>query len=191
MAKEILFNYSTIVYLVNSVDIFDIITKRRSIRTYERQELPQDTVEKLLEAARWAPSAGNVQPWAFVVASSQKTKQALAIAAYGQKDLEEASIVIVVCADEKRAAESYGVRGKTLYCVQDTAAAIQNILLSAYSLGLGSCWIGAFKEGAVKVVIRAPKEMRPIALIPIGYPNETPSARSRRPISEIMHKETF
>jgi nitroreductase len=113
------------------------------------------------------------------------------LAAYGQKSLEEASVVIVVCADEKRAEQSYSVRGKSLFCLQDTAAAIQNIMLTAYSLGLGSCWIGAFKEDEVRQVISAPKGMRPIALIPIGYPNETPAARSRRPLSEIMHKETF
>jgi len=83
------------------------------------------------------------------------------------------------------------LRGKTLYCLQDTAAAIQNILLTAHSLGLGSCWIGAFKEEEIKIVIGAPKEMRPIALVPIGYPNESPPARSRRPLSEIMYKEKF
>ncbi len=173
------------------MDLSDIITNRRSIRAFKKRGLSQTTIERLLEAARWTPSAGNVQPWAFVVASTPKTKQGLAKAAYDQKALEEASIVIVVCADEKRAAESYGVRGKTLYCIQDTAAAIQNILLTAHSLDLGTCWIGAFKEDETKIVINAPKEMRPIALIPIGYPNESPPARSRRPLSKIMHKETF
>jgi nitroreductase len=158
------------------MDLLDIIQTRRSIRTYKKQELPQGTIEKLLEAARWAPSAGNVQPWEFVVGSSPKTKQELAQAAYEQTDIEEASIVIVVCADEKRAAESYGIRGKTLYCLQDTAAAIQNILLTASSLGLGSCWTGAFKEDEIKKVINAPKGIRPVALIPIGYPNEAPPA---------------
>jgi nitroreductase len=191
MPNEILFNYKRLFTWRNKMELFDVITKRRSIRTFKKTELPQATIEKLIEAARWAPSAGNVQPWAFVVASSQKTKQELAMAAYGQEDLEEASIVIVVCADEKRAAESYGARGKTLYCIQDTAAAIQNILLAAYSLGLGSCWIGAFKEDDIRLVIGSPKEMRPIALIPIGYPNESPPTRNRRPVSEIMHKETF
>jgi nitroreductase len=173
------------------MNLLDVIMKRRSIRTFKKQELSQKTVEKLLEAARWAPSAGNVQPWEFVIASSQQTKQKLSKAAFGQKNLEEASVVIVVCADEKRAAESYGVRGKKLYCLQDTAAAIQNILLTACSLGLGSCWIGRFKEDAVRKVINAPKEMRPVALIPVGYPNEAPAARSRRPLNEIMHKESF
>ena len=173
------------------MNLLEIIKNRRSIRVFKKQDIPPDIIEKLLEAARWAPSAGNVQPWAFVVVSSQKMKQSLSMAAFGQKTLEEASVVIVVCADEKLAEQSYGVRGKSLFCIQDTAAAIQNILLTAYSLGLGSCWIGAFKEDEIKKAIKAPKEMRPIAMIPIGYPNEAPSARSRRPVSEIMHKETF
>jgi nitroreductase len=176
---------------VKTVDLSEAIKGRRSIRTYKKLDLPQETVEKLLEAARWAPSAGNVQPWAFVVASLPQTKRNLSLAAYGQKDLEEASVVIVVCADEKRAELNYGARGKNLYCLQDTAAAVQNILLTAYSLGLGSCWIGAFKEEEARKVINAPKEMRPVALIPIGYPNETPAPRNRRPLREIKHKETF
>jgi nitroreductase len=165
--------------------------KRRSVRNYKKQNLPEGTVEELIEAARLAPSAGNVQPWEFVVASTQKTKQAISNAAFEQRDLQEASVVIVVCADEKRAEQSYGVRGKTLYCLQDTAAAIENILLTACSMGLGSCWIGAFKEEEIRKVIKAPKDMRPVALIPVGYPNESPDARPRRAISEIMHKETF
>jgi nitroreductase len=173
------------------MDVLEVIKNRRSIRTYFKQDLPQGVVEQLLEAARWAPSAGNVQPWAFVVASSPTTKHKLSLAAFGQADVEEVSVVIVVCADEKRAEESYGVRGKTLYCLQDTAAATQNILLTACSLGLGSCWIGAFKEDEIRKVIKAPKNMRPIALVPVGYANETPPARNRRSLSEIVHKETF
>jgi nitroreductase len=174
-----------------SMEIFEAIKNRRCIRAFTKRELPPGTIEKLLDAARWAPSAGNVQPWEFVVAASADMKQALSLAAYGQKDIEESSVVIVVCANEKRAEESYGARGKTLYCLQDTAAAIQNILLTAYSLDLGSCWVGAFKEDQVQELIRAPKDIRPVALIPIGYPEEKPVARGRRPLSEIMHKETY
>ncbi len=173
------------------MELLEAITKRRSIRAFKKQDLPQGTVEKLVEAATHAPSAGNVQPWAFVVAASADMKRALSSAAYSQKQVEEASAVIVVCADEKRAEERYGVKGKTLYCLQDTAAAIQNILLTACSLGLGSCWVGAFKEEQVRKLIRAPDGVRPVALIPVGYPDEAPKARDRRPLSEIMHRETF
>jgi nitroreductase len=173
------------------MELLEAINQRRSIRTYKKQALPQGTVEKLLDVARLAPSAGNVQPWEFVVAETQITMKGLADAAYGQKPVEQAQVVIVVCVNERRAEESYGARGKMLYCYQDTAAAIQNILLTACSMGLGTCWIGAFKEDEVRVVINAPKEMRPVTLIAVGYPAESPPARPRRPLTEIMHKETF
>ncbi|MCK4483131.1 nitroreductase family protein, partial [Candidatus Bathyarchaeota archaeon] len=103
-------------------------------------------MEKLVDSARWAPSAGNTQPWRFIIVRKPEIKRKLAAAALGQSFVEEAPVVIVVCADEDRSSMGYGVRGKTLYCIQDTAAAIQNIHLAAYSLGLGTCWIGAFRE---------------------------------------------
>jgi nitroreductase len=173
------------------MNLQDAVNKRRSIRIYKNKPLPEGTVEAVLEAARQAPSAGNIQPWEIVVATAAKTKHALSQAAYEQNSIEQASVVLVVCADEKRAAERYGERGRTQYCLQDTAAFIQNILLTACSMGLGTCWIGAFKESDVGKVIHAPPEMRPIALIPVGYPDESPPARGRRPVGEFMHKETF
>ncbi len=174
------------------MDFFEAVQKRASVRNFEEREISVELIEKLIEAARWAPSAGNVQPWEFIVVKTPEMKREVSAAAFNQKYLKEASIIIIVCADEKRATESYGIRGKTLYCLQDTAAAIQNMLLAAYSLGLGSCWVGAFNENAVKKVINAPEEMRPVALIPIGYPTETPpERRRRRPLSEITHQERF
>jgi len=173
------------------MDTLETIKNRHSVRTFQNIDLPQEVVDKLLDAARWAPSAGNVQPWAFVVVSSQNVKHNLSLAAYHQKDLEEAPIVIVVCADEKRAEERYGQKGKTLFCLQDTAAATQNILLAAHSFGLGTCWIGAFKEEEIKKIINAPKSMRPVVMIPVGYPKEVPQNRERRPLSEIVHKNSF
>jgi nitroreductase len=91
----------------------------------------------------------------------------------------------------KRAEESYGERGKSLYCFQDTSAAIENILLAACSMGLGTCWMGAFREEEIRKVINAPPHMKPVALIPVGYPNESPRARSRRPANEVVYKESF
>jgi nitroreductase len=85
----------------------------------------------------------------------------------------------------------YGYRGKTLYCIQDTAAATQNILLTAYSLGLGTCWIGAFNEDEAKRALNAPEGIRPVAIIPVGYPDETPSHRGIRPLSQIIHYDGF
>ncbi len=172
------------------MELDEAIRKRRSIRTYKPQDVPDEVVEKLIEAASLAPSAGNIQPWKFVVARKPEVKKKLAEAA-DQAFIEEAPVVIVVCANEKRAEMGYGARGKTLYCIQDTAAATQNIHLTAYSLGLGTCWVGAFNENQAKKAVNAPEEMRPVAMIPVGYADEAPSQRNRRPLSQIMHQESF
>jgi nitroreductase len=173
------------------MEFFEAIKNRRSIRTYKKQGLTSEQITQLIDAARLAPSAGNAQSWAFIVAKEQKTKQDLAKAAFGQKWLEHAPIVFVVCADEQRAEDSYGGRGKALYSIQDTSAAVENILLAACALGLGGCWMGAFREEEIRKVINAPAHMRPVALIPIGVPDESPKARPRRSSSEVVFEESF
>lgn len=173
------------------MDVLEAIKGRRSIRAFKNQEVPEEIIKKLIEAARWAPSAGNIQPWKFVVVRKPEIKRRLAEAALGQTFIEEAPVAIVVCADENRSMHGYGMRGKTLYCIQDTAAATQNILLAAYSFGLGTCWVGAFREEEVREILKIPSGIRPVAIIPVGYPDESPMPRSRRSISQIIHYESF
>jgi nitroreductase len=173
------------------MELSEAIKGRRSIRAFKQQDVPEETVEKLIDAARHAPSAGNVQPWEFVVVRNLEVKRKLAKAALNQAFVEEAPVVIVVCANEKRSSSGYGKRGETLYCIQDTAAATQNILLTAYSLGLGTCWVGAFNENEAKKALRTPSGIRPVVMIPVGYPNKTPSQRGRRPLNQIVHHEEF
>jgi nitroreductase len=173
------------------MELSEAIKGRKSIRVFKKQNVPEETVEKLINAASWAPSAGNIQPWEFVIVRKPAVKKKLAQAALNQAFVEEAPVVIVVCANEKRSSMGYGLRGETLYCIQDTAAATQNILLTAYSLGLGTCWIGAFNENEAKEALQAPEGIRPVAIIPVGYANEAPSQRIRRPLSQIMHYEIF
>jgi nitroreductase len=173
------------------MDVLEAIKGRRSIRAFKSKDVPKEIVEKLINAAIRAPSAGNIQPWEFIIVRKPEIKKALAEAALDQTFIEEAPVVIVVCANENRSSQRYGVRGKTLYCIQDTAAAIQNIHLVAYSLGLGTCWIGAFREEEAKEILKIPQGIRPVAIIPVGYPAETLSPRNRRPISQTVHYETF
>jgi len=173
------------------LDVFEAINSRRSIRSYRDSDVPNNVVRKLIDAARKAPSAGNVQPWEFVVVRSLKIKRALAIAALNQTFIEEAPVVIVVCADVEKSRRSYGYRGASLYCIQDTAAATENLLLAACSLGLGACWVGAFYEDEVKEILNLPRGVRPVAIIPIGYPAEEPYPRPKRPLDSIIHYETF
>ena len=99
--------------------------------------------------------------------------------------------MIVVCADENRSFEGYGERGRTMYCIQDTAAAIQNIHLAAYSAGLGTCWVGAFKEGAVSEILNVAEGIRPVALIPVGHASKFPSSRGKRTAHQVVHYEVF
>jgi len=173
------------------MDVLDAIKGRRSIRAFKDEDVPAGVVEKLIDAARWAPSAGNIQPWEFIIVRKPEIKRRLAETALGQYFIEEAPFVIVVCADEIRSSEGYGLRGKTLYCIQDTAAAIQNIHLAAYHFRLGTCWVGAFREEEARKILKLPYGIRPVAIIPVGYPAEAPSPRSRRPIRQIVHYETF
>lgn len=164
-----------------------IIRTRRSIRAFKDQPIPDDIIEKLLEAARWAPSAGNLQPWEFFIVRNPELRKGLAKAALGQSFLAEAPVVIVVCSVPSKSALRYRKRGENLYCIQDTAAAAQNILLAATALGLGSCWVGAFDEDAVRRVLGIGPDMLPVALIPIGHARQNPSPPGRRPIKDIAH----
>jgi nitroreductase len=176
---------------VGNLDVFEAIKKRRSIRAFEKDVVSPECVERLVDAARWAPSAGNIQPWEFVVVRKQETKRRLVEASGGQSFVEEAPVVIVVCADENRSFQGYGARGKALYCIQDTAAAIQNINLAAYCQGLGTCWVGAFDEEEARGILKIPEGIRPVAIVPIGYPAESPSPRRIRPLNLIVHNEIF
>ncbi len=154
------------------MDIFEAIEKRHSVRKYDAsRDVTPEMVEKLLKYACLAPSAGNVQPWRFFVVRNREIKEALARAALGQYFIAEAPVAIVVCADLSAHAGAYGGRGVELYSIQDTAAAIENILLAATALGLGTCWVGAFSEEAAARVLRLERNIRPLAIIPVGYPS--------------------
>lgn len=173
------------------MDLFEAIKNRRSVRAYTSKDVSEEDIEKLIDAARFAPSAGNIQPWEFVIVRDAKIKRRLAEAALNQTFIEEAPVVVVVCADEAQSSQGYGSRGVTLYCIQDTAAAIQNILLAAYAFGLGTCWVGAFREELVKKALNMPMNTRPVAIIPVGYAAEEPEPRPKRSVKEIIHYETF
>ena len=173
------------------MDVLEAIKERRSIRAFTDEKVSEEDVERLLDAAMWAPSAGNTQPLELVVVKGMETKRKLAEAALNQALIQKASVVIVVCADVTRSSMGYGSRGELLYSIQDTAAATENILLAAQELGLATCWIGAFHEREVAKIINAPKNVKPVAIVPVGYPAVRPAAPQKRAFNEIVHYETF
>ena len=170
-----------------AMDILDLIKKRRSVRRFKDDPFPPALLTRLLEAGQAAPTAGNVQPWRFYIVRNREMKEQLCDAALGQMWIRDAPVVIVVCADLERSRISYGRRGSELYALQDTAAAIQNILLTAAAAGLAACWVGAFREEPAAQIIGVDQQkMRPVALIPIGYAAETPDTPVKRPLFETV-----
>lgn len=169
------------------MDFFEVLHKRRSVRRFDMAgEVSDDNLMRILNAGITAPSAGNTQPWHFVVVRNREIKKKLAFEAGHQRFIDEVPVVIVVCADLEKAQEGYGERGLNTYSLQDTAAAIQNMLLAATALNLGSCWIGAFDEGMAAEILKLPKNLRPVAMLPIGVPlKEVKNGPPRRPLDEV------
>ncbi|GAW28467.1 nitroreductase family protein [Carboxydocella sp. ULO1] len=167
-------------------DVFAAIAERRSVRRFSGEAVADATITRILEAALQAPSAGNLQPWKFYVVKKQESKKALGEAAWQQEFIASAPVVIVVSALPELVAAHYGPRGRDLYVIQDTAAAIMNLLLAAHAVGLGSCWVGAFLEKEVRRIIGAGEDELPVAIIPLGYAAEESAKPARRSLNDCV-----
>lgn len=167
-------------------DVIECILERRCVRKFKPDSIPQATVGRLVDAARWAPSAGNIQAWSIYVVYNESKKKELAEAAFGQKFVAEAPVVLAVCVYPEVIAGRYRERGRNLYAIQDTAAMVQNILLAATGYGLGSCWVGAFEETQVAEVLGCPQSCRPVAMIPVGYADDVPKPPARKAAEDIV-----
>lgn len=164
----------------------ELAWKRKSVRNFKTDEIPIDKIMKLLDTARSAPSGGNCQPWHFYVIKDAALKEKIhESTGTRQPFILDAPVNIVVCADLARTSGRYGDRGRTLYSILDTAAAIQNLLLCATDEGLAACWCGAFDEKTVSDALKLDDGFRPVAIIPIGYAVNEPPKTSRRSIEEI------
>lgn len=159
-------------------EVFQIVKSRRSVRDFEKKEIPKAVLDKLIDAILWAPSSGNLQARRFFFVSDQKIKKELVTAALGQQFIAEASLVVVGCTDSS-IGNKYGDRGRYLYSVQDVACSIMNLMLVACENGLGTVWIGAFKEDEVAKILGLPGYLRPVVLVPVGYPSRVPKAPPR------------
>ena len=166
--------------------VFEAILGRRSVRRYKADNIPANLIDKLLEAARWAPSGGNTQPWRFVVVRDKVARKMLKVVSPGLHG--EPSVIIVACVE-------FGAKPNEDETVKilDMGAAIQNILITAHSLGLGACWVYSANWKGVKEALGIPEHgsVEPISLISIGYPAENPKPRARVPIEEITSRERF
>jgi nitroreductase len=169
------------------MDFKKVIEKRKSIREFKDKSVGINTLKGIVQDGILSPSAGNRQPWEFVVVTKKSVIHALALAAHNQTCVSGAPAIIVVIAHPEASAARYGERGSNLYSIQDTAAAVQTMLLSITNRKLGAVWVGAFEEELVSEAIQLPAGYRAVAMIPLGFPAVTPARTSRRSLDEVIH----
>jgi nitroreductase len=167
------------------MDLMNVIRARCSVRKYRPEVVPEEKIEKVLEAARLAPSWANGQCWTFIVVTDPKVK--LRLTEGENAWVGEAPVVIAACADPKKSGEK---KDQGYYLV-DIGIAMEHLVLAATELGLATCWIGWFDEAKAKSALGVPKEIRVVALTPLGYADETPEERPRRALSEIVYREQW
>ncbi|MDW8100224.1 MAG: nitroreductase family protein [Anaerolineae bacterium] len=168
------------------MDVFECIRQRRSIRAYQDRPVPEDALRQILEAINAAPSAGNLQAYQVFLVRDAAKRRALAQASGDQEFVAQAPVVLVFCTDAARSAWRYGQRGERLYALQDATIACAYAQLAAVALGLGTVWVGAFQDEAVIRALNLPHGLHPIAILPIGYPAESPAPTPRRALSDLV-----
>lgn len=174
------------------MELLSVMEGRRSIRKYKKDRPVGDQeIGELLEAFRWAPSEGNLQPWLVIIVKDDGIINELSRAAYDQGWVSTAPVVFVICIDLKKTMNSFGERGMNLYSIQSTAAAIQNMLLMAHYKGLGACWVSAFEEDKAYRILDLPEWVRPVALITVGYPAENPKVPLRLDVTDFTFEDKF
>lgn len=166
------------------MSLVDVILSRRSVRRYDRKAIPKDVLDKILEAGRQAPSAGNRQPWHFIVVTDEEIKKELSTGLFN-RHIKDSAFTIVGCADT-----GLWQIGTRRWSIIDTTIALQNMVVAAWAMGVGSCWIGDFNE-EVKQLLSIPNNWNVVALVSFGYPAEKPKAKTRKPIEKIVSFNKF
>ena len=168
------------------MDVIEAISKRRSVRKFLEAPVEWEKVSQVLDAGRIAPSAGNVQEWKFIVVTDLELRKKVAECALKQHWISKAPVIIIICADIDKIKRHYGMRGERLYSIQDCAIAATHMILTAESLGLATCWVGAFEENMLQRVLEIPDNSRPQVIIPMGYADEKPKPTTRLRLENMV-----
>jgi len=172
------------------MELDKVIKERRSVRKFKDLDVPWQFVAECLDAARYAPTSGNIQNFRFIVVKDKNKISNIADSCEDSNWLVQAPVIIVVCAELSKIRRMFSVRGEALYAVQNCACAIQNLLLKAYELGLGTCWIGAFDEKKLGEILEITGDSRPQAVIALGYGKENPEL-TRDPLDVFVYFEKY
>jgi nitroreductase len=168
------------------MDFNDVINKRYSVRKYKPDPVPMDVVLRVLEAARLAPTWANMQGVRYVIVNDAELVKKVADG-IGQKWVKSAPMFIVAISDEKWS----GKRGDLAYYLLDVGICFEHLVLAATNEGLGTCWIGVFKEDVLKILLNVQKSRKIIAITTLGYPDDEQKERSRKELSEIVFLNEF
>ena len=171
------------------MDLFTCIKNTIQVKTYLDKDVKHKDIAKILDAAHFAPSSGNIQNWRFITVRSKETKEKIARACLDQLWMQEAPVLIVVCSDNSNIQVLYPKKWKK-YSRENCAAATQNILLQATSLGLSSSWIRSFNALRLKNILKIPDDVSVEAVVTIGYSNEKPIEKRHKP-EELTFFETY
>jgi nitroreductase len=164
------------------LDVFEAIKTRRSIRKYKPYSIPLEELRRILETARIAPSAGNRQPWRFIVVRDERNRNALAKMANNQLFIADAAAIVVATGDPQVSQKWHA---------RDVMIAVEHMVLAATALGYGTCWIGAFDEAQVKKLLHIPEQIKVVALLPIGTPGAASAPRPRKEMAELFFEEEY
>lgn len=174
--------------------ILEPILSRRSIRKYKSSPIEDDKVRAMLESARLAPSGNNTQPWNFIIVHSDIVKKRIVEVCHKQNWMLGAPIFIVCVADIKTRIKEDNLVIKEdspeleiKLIIRDTAIAIENLVLQAESMGLSTCWVGDFEQSHIRSILSIPLDKYVVAVITVGYPDEKPQARPRKPLKETVY----
>jgi nitroreductase len=181
-----------LIYMQKVMDFDEVVKKRKMIREYQQdRQVPTDLINKLLRNAHRSPSAGHTQVQEFIVVIDPITKRKLSQASLGQSQVENASVLIIVCSNTSRSANRYRNRSTEFYSIIDGAFASMIILLSAVNEGIGASFVGAFEDNEVRKILRLPIQVKPIGIIALGYPAEKPERFERIELNKLVHYERY
>ena len=172
----------------SQVSFLELVRKRRSIRAYQSSPLDvQKILETILQVCDMAPSSGGLQTFEIYVVDSIEKRRQLVAAARDQSFVAQAPLLLLFCANASRSAHKFGERSE-LFSVQDATIAAAYAQLTAHALGMTTVWTGAFDEKRVSEILGLPSEHRPVAMLPIGYPDEKPKDKTTRGPKELVHR---
>ena len=175
----------------DEMELDQVLKERKSVRRFKKLDVPWYLITECLEAATLAPNSGNVQNWRFIVVRNPQNRDVVIKCCEEQYWMLHAPVLLVVCSDLTKIRRLFSIRGEALYSVQNCAAAMENLILKAHELGLGSTWIGAFDETKINAALNITGDVRAQAIIALGYSDEIEEKAKREPLDNVVSFEHY